>query len=153
MDADIRVYPRDNTLHGGYGPCKKRSAKLLEVIQPITELLFLGAVVIDLGTRWVVPGLRHWAAEVVVECPIYNEYRRTVREPNLAERNAETGTGGGEGESGIDLPNVGEECSGLCRVPPHKVEEKWIRACRKGPQASFTVWQQREGDSQPSEKG
>ena len=103
------------------------------------ELLFFGAVAIDLGIPWVVPGLRHRAAEVVVECLLYNECRRAVREPNLAEQNAKTGTGGSEGERGLDAPNVGEECSGLCRVPPHIVEEKWIRARRKGPQANFTV--------------
>ena len=74
-----------------------------------------------------------------MEYPLYNECWQAVREPNLAVRNAKTGTGGGEGESGIDVPNVGEECSGLFRVPPHKVEEKWILARRKGPQANFTV--------------
>ena len=83
--------------------------------------------------------MRRRAAEVVVECPLYNECRRAVLDPNLAERNAKIGTGGGEGESGIDAPNVDEECSGLCRVPPHKVGEKWIRARRKGPQANSTV--------------
>lgn len=52
---------------------------------------------------------RQWAADVVVKRPLYNEGRRAAGEPQLVEREANTKTRGGEGNGGIDEPNVREE--------------------------------------------
>lgn len=105
MDADIWIDPREEALRGRQWLSNKRSVQLPEVVHTTTELLFLGAVEIDLGIPWLVatvidfcvtlPDLRQRAAEVVVKRPLYTGRRRAAGKPNLVKRDAKTGTSGG----------------------------------------------------------